>query len=154
MAGHQSSETEPTPGRPRPPGVLILIGILIALTSSRILAVAFIPKLEMFGGVAANAWLGPWVVDGILGLILPVALIMMYRVRGPRIWGALLIYNSLGAFDYLNGLLTQSMHPLPESVAPAWLVLGSLVFTLVVQLLCVGLLLRQDVSAHFLHRAS
>ncbi|MEM1180129.1 MAG: hypothetical protein AAGM22_17440 [Acidobacteriota bacterium] len=130
------------------PRVVLWISILIGSTVTRALAITFIPELEIFGGSAPDVWLGPWVTDGILGVLIPFVIMALWRLRGPRIWGGLLIYNALGAFDYLTGLITQWLHPLPASIAPPGLVYGSLLFTLAAQLTVIVLLFRRDAVAH------
>ena len=127
----------------------MLIGVLIGLTATRALAIAFIPKLTMFGGTAPDAWVGPWVADAVLGLLIPLVIFTLYRFRSARAWGLILLYNGIGAFDYSMGLVTQWQSPLPPSIAPASLVYGSLSFTLVVQLVVIVLLLRRDVVKDF-----
>lgn len=136
-----------SPSAPRK--VHLLIGVLIGLTATRSLALIFIPKLAMFGGAAPDSWAGPWVADAILGLLIPVVLIVLYRFRSARAWGLILLYNGIGAFDYITGLVTQTFHPLPASIAPPWLVFGSLSFTLVVQIVVMALLLRRDIVDYF-----
>ena len=126
-----------------------MISILIGLTAARALAMVFIPKLVMFGGDAPNAWVGPWVADSVLGLLIPVVLVALYRFRTTRTWGLILLYNGLGAFDYSIGLVTQWQTPLPPLMVPGWLVFVSLSFTLSVQLAVILLLLRRDVVGHF-----
>lgn len=41
--------------------ILKIIAILMTLTLFRVQTILFIPKIEMFDGIAPNAWLGPWV---------------------------------------------------------------------------------------------
>lgn len=127
----------------------LTLSVLIALTSTRALAIAFIPRLQMFGGEAPDVWLGPWVVDSMLGAVIPFMIWAVLRLRTQRTWGVLLVYNSVGAFDYVNGLLTQWLHPLPASVAPSWLVYASLVSTLAIQLLVIAMLLRRSTMQLF-----
>lgn len=127
----------------------MLISVLIGLTATRALAIAFIPKLAMFGGAAPDAWVGPWVADVALGLLIPLVLFTLHRIRSARAWGLILLYNGIGAFDYSMGLVTQWQSPLPPSIAPTSLVYGSLSFTLMVQLVVILLLLRRDVVSHF-----
>ena len=103
----------------------------------------------MFGGTAPDVWVGPWIADSVLGLLIPVVLFALYRVRSARAWGLILLYNGIGAFDYSIGLVTQWQSPLPPSIAPTWLVYGSLSFTLTAQLAVIALLLRRDVVNHF-----
>ena len=138
--------------RTGPPRVRTWSAVLIGLTAPRAQTILFLPKLEMFGGEAPDAWLAPWVSDAVLGLLVPVALVVLFRLRGPRAWGALLIYNAVGAFDYSHGLLAQYTDPLPESIASGALVYGGIAFGMTVQLAALVLLLRRDVLQHFLAR--
>lgn len=146
--------TSPSPSdRPASSKVYLLISVLIGLTATRALAMMFIPKLTMFGGTAPDAWVGPWVTDAILGLLIPVVIVAMYRFRKARVWGCRLLYNGIGAFDYATGLVTQSLHPLPASIAPPGLVFGSLSFTLCLQIVVIVLLFRRDVIHDFFRSA-
>ncbi|MEM1248553.1 MAG: hypothetical protein AAGK22_19405 [Acidobacteriota bacterium] len=142
-----------TEARGPSPRVLLWISILTALTFTRAFAFIFLPELKMFGGDVSDVWLGPWVVDSLLGALIPLAIFSVLRRRGAKTWGGLLIYHGLGAFDYGNGLLTQWLHPLPASVAPSGLVFGSLIFTMVIQTAVVVLLFRRAARSHFLQDA-
>lgn len=135
--------------RSAPRRIYLLISILIGLTATRAFAMAFIPKLAMCGGAAPDEWVGPWVADSVLGMLIPVVLIAFYRFRTVRVWGLILLYNGLGAFDYSIGLVTQWQTPLPPSIAPTWLVFVSLSITLTAQLVVIALLLRRDVVHRF-----
>lgn len=146
--------TSPSPSdRPAPPKVYLLISVLIGLTATRALAMLFIPMITMFGGTAPDAWVGPWVTDAILGLLIPVVIIALYRLCTARAWGCLLLYNGIGAFDYASSLVTQLIHPLPASIAPPGLVSGSLSFTLCLQFVVIVLLFRRDVIHDFFRSA-
>ena len=128
----------------------IWIVILIGLTLPRVQTLFFLPKLAMFGGEAPDAWLAAWVSDAVLGLLIPVALFAFLRLRGPAVWGALLIYNAVGAFDYSHGLATQFTDPLPTSIAPGAVVYAGIAICMIAQLAALGLLFRRDVVGHFL----
>lgn len=128
------------------------IALLIALTLPRVQTLFFLPKLAMFGGEAPDAWLAAWVSDAILGLLIPAALFALYRLRGPAVWGALLIYNAVGAFDYSHGLATQFTSPLPASIAPVPAVYAGIGACMVVQLVALALLFRRDVIDFFLSK--
>ncbi len=128
---------------------LLVVNVLMGLTSTRLFALLFIPNLAAFGGEAPDAWLGPWVTDGVLGLLIPLAILAAHRLRSARVWACLIMYNTLGAFDYLTGLVTQSLSPLPASIAPPTLVYGSLSFTLIVQIVVIALLFRRSIVDHF-----
>ena len=127
----------------------IWIAVLIGLTIPRVQTLLFLPKLEMFGGIAPDAWFAAWVSDAILGLLIPLAIYALLRLRGPVVWGALLIYNAVGAFDYSHGLATQFTDPLPASIAPAAVVYVGIGACMLVQLVALALLFRRDVIAHF-----
>ena len=61
----------------------IWIAVLIGLTIPRVQTLLFLPKLEMFGGIAPDAWFAAWVSDAILGLLIPLAIYALLRLRGP-----------------------------------------------------------------------
>ncbi|MEM9328312.1 MAG: hypothetical protein AAGA85_21775 [Bacteroidota bacterium] len=69
------------------------------------------------------------------------------KQRGLKVWGALVAYNAMGAFDYVHGLMAQWTDPLvPNGMmgTPA-LTYGSIGFSLVVQLVVVYLVFRPQV---------
>lgn len=126
------------------------ITLLMAATVFRAQTLLFLPSLEAFGGPADNAWFGPWISDAIIGFLVPVMIFVLWRFRSPRAWGALVVYNGLGAFDYAHGLITQYFHPMPaEMASPLTVYLGIGVF-LVFQLAALTLLFRKQVAADFL----
>lgn len=125
------------------------ITLLMGATIFRAQTVLFLPTVEMFGGAASDGWFGPWLSDSILGFILPVMLFLFWTRRGIRIWGLLVVYNAVGAFDYSQGLLTQYISPMPaEMASPATVYVGIGVF-MVLQLIALWLLFRRDVLDHF-----
>lgn len=131
------------------PSIKWMITLLMAVTIFRAQTVLFVSSVEAFGGPASNAWFGPWVSDAILGFLVPVMIFVLWKVRSPRAWGALVVYNSLGAFDYSHGLITQYFHPMPvEMAAPATVYLGIGVF-MAFQLVAIGLLFRKAVVRDF-----
>ncbi|MEM6362454.1 MAG: hypothetical protein AAF731_20365 [Bacteroidota bacterium] len=121
-----------------------------ALTITRAQAILFLPTLQMFGGASPDPWLGPWVTDSILGVILPIVIYFMLKGSGIKTWTLFIIYSVIGAFDYANGLVTQWLHPLPEEIAGAALVYGSLIASFTFQLLVVILLFRKDVMRFYI----
>jgi hypothetical protein len=131
------------------PFMLKIIAILITLTLFRVQTILFIPKVEMFGGIAPNGWLGPWASDFVIGLLIPVMVYLVLKTKGMRIWGALVIYNAVGAFDYSQGLITQWVSPMPEIMASQMTVYLGIGVFMVFQLVALGLLFRSDVIHHF-----
>jgi hypothetical protein len=125
------------------------IAILMGATMFRVQTILFLPSVEMFGGIAPDAWLAPWFSDAVLGLLVPIMVYIFWRRRGIAAWGALVIYNAVGAFDYATGLATQWIHPMPaEMASPTTVYLGIGVF-MVCQLIALTLLFRGEVVRHF-----
>ncbi len=93
------------------------IATLMAATLFRAQTVLFLPTVEMFGGAAPDGWFGPWLSDATLGFLLPVMLFLFWTQRGIRVWGVLVGYNAVGAFDYFQGLITQYVSPMPAEMA-------------------------------------
>ncbi len=131
------------------PQSIFLIGLLMFLTIFRAQTILFIPKVEMYGGIAPNAWFGPWVSDAIIGFLVPVMLFLLLKRRSIRVWGLLVLYNAVGAFDYSQGLITQWLAPLPEQIASAGQVYGGIGAFMLFQLVALALLFRSDVIHHF-----
>ncbi len=131
------------------PRELNIIAILTGLTISRMMALTFLPTLNMLGGTSPNEWLGPWVTDGILGLLLPVVIYFILKGKGIKTWALLIVYSVLGAFDYATGLVTQWLHPLPFETASPSVVFISLWSTLLFQVVVIILFFRNDVIHHF-----
>lgn len=125
------------------------IAALMAMTVFRTQTVFFLPTVEMFGGIAPDAWFAPWLSDAILGVLVPVALYALLVRRGAAVWGTLVIYNALGAFDYANGLATQWTTPMPAEMASATTVYLGIGVFMVCQLIALGLLFRGDVIEYF-----
>lgn len=124
------------------------IGVLMLLAATRFTVAFRLPSLEMFDGATPDAWIAPWVSDTILGLLVPVMVLLAWRRTGPVVWGALVAYNAVGAFDYVHGLATQWIHPLDNAA----LTYGSITFFLVLQIIVIGLLFRSEVVDHFIGR--
>ena len=133
------------------PNSIIWITILILLTTMRGFMITQLPSLQMFGGINPDAWFAPWVSDTILGILAPLMAYVTLKKRGIKIWGLLLLYNAVGAFDYLHGLATQWTDPLvPDGMfGTPELTYGSIGFSLIVQLVAIGLLFQRDVVTYF-----
>jgi len=125
------------------------IALLIGATLFRAQTVLFLPTVEMFGGIAPNGWFGPWLSDAILGFLVPVMVFIFMTRRGIRVWGALVLYNAVGAFDYSQGLITQFISPMPAEMASATTVYAGIGVFMTLQLIALGLLFRRDVIHHF-----
>ena len=135
----------------RKPSQLRLIAILMGLTFMRIFAATMIPSLEMYGGVNPNAWFGPWISDTILGLLLPFMIYLLLKKRGVKAWAILLMYNAVGAFDYVHGLITEWTDPLiPNGIlGTPELTYGSVTFSLMVQITAIVFLFNSKVIHYF-----
>ncbi len=131
------------------PKTVNIIAILTVLTVSRLMAITFLPTLNRFGGTSPDAWLAPWITDSILGILLPVAIYAILKRKGIKTWGLLIIYSTLGAFDYATGLVVEWQTPLPDETAAPTLVFGSLIATLVFQTIAIFLLFNKEVIIHF-----
>ena len=125
------------------------ITLLMGATIFRAQTILFLPELQMFGGIAPDGWLGPWLSDTIIGFALPVMLYLFWTRRSVAIWGALVAYNAVGAFDYSQGLITQVISPMPVAMASAATVYVGIGLFMGFQLVALGLLLRRDVIAEF-----
>lgn len=125
------------------------IALLMGATVFRAQTVLFLSSVEFMGGPAPDAWFGPWVSDAILGVLVPLMVYAFWARRGVRVWGALVIYNALGAFDYSHGLITQMLHPMPVEMASPTTVYAGIGVFLVFQLVALTLLFRGSVINHF-----
>ncbi|MCB1449247.1 MAG: hypothetical protein KDJ67_03870 [Nitratireductor sp.] len=134
------------------PTIRWAITLLMGVTIFRAQTILFLPQVQMFGGPAPDGWFGPWLSDTIIGFLLPVTLYLFWRQRGTTVWGILVAYNAVGAFDYSQGLITQIISPMPvEMAAPATVYAGIGLF-MVAQMVALGLLFRQEVIAEFTGR--
>ncbi|MGB3407726.1 MAG: hypothetical protein WBA67_09550 [Jannaschia sp.] len=125
------------------------ITLFMGATIFRAQTVLFLPQVEMLGGIAPDGWFGPWLSDAIIGFALPVMLYLFWARRSVRIWGLLVLYNAVGAFDYSQGLITQIISPMPvEMASPATVFVGIGLF-MVFQLAALWLLFRKDVVQAF-----
>ena len=125
------------------------ITLLMGATIFRAQTILFLPELQMFGGIAPDGWFGPWLSDTIIGFALPVMLYLFWTRRSVAIWGALVAYNAVGAFDYSQGLITQMISPMPVEMASAATVYVGIGFFMGFQLVALGLLFRRNVIAEF-----
>ena len=133
------------------PNYVNWIAILILLTGMRFFMFTQLSSLEMFGGVNPDAWFAPWISDTILGALVPLVVFLVLRRRGIVVWGMLLVYNAIGAFDYAHGLLTQWTDPLVPNgmLGTPGLTYGSIGFSLFVQLIVLFLLFQRDVVSYY-----
>ena len=90
------------------PTIKWAIALLMGATIFRVQAGLFLSDLQMFGGPAPDGWFGPWLSDTIIGFLLPVMLFLFWTRRSVAVWGTLIAYNAVGAFDYSQGLITQA----------------------------------------------
>ncbi|KQI67401.1 hypothetical protein AN189_15780 [Loktanella sp. 3ANDIMAR09] len=134
------------------PRIRWAIAVLMGVTIFRAQTILFLPQLEMFGGPAPDGWFGPWLSDTIIGFALPVMLYLFWTRRSAAIWGVLVAYNAVGAFDYSQGLITQVISPMPAEMASATTVYLGIGLFMTAQIAALGLLFRRDVIAAFTGR--
>ena len=127
------------------------IAILIGFTFMRAFMGIQLPSLEMYGGENPDAWFGPWISDTILGILAPFIIYILWRKKGMKVWGILVAYNAIGAFDYAHGLMTQWTDPLiPNGImGTPGLTYGSVGFSFLVQLIVLYLLFRPSIVRYF-----
>jgi hypothetical protein len=125
------------------------IMLLMGATIFRAQTILFLPQVQMFGGIAPDGWFGPWLSDTLIGFALPVMLYLFWTRRSTAVWGVLVAYNAVGAFDYSQGLITQAISPMPVEMASAATVYLGIGLFMVFQLIALGLLFRRDVIAEF-----
>ena len=121
----------------------VVISILILITTLRTAAGTLIPNLEMFGGNMSNAWTGPFFVDVVLGVMAPFVAYLAWKKVGKRLWGFLVVYNAVGAFDYLQGLVISIVITNPFGMT------FPLVLFMTLQITILLLLFRKDVVEHY-----
>ena len=131
------------------PTIKWAITLLMGATIFRAQTILFLPEVQMFGGIAPDGWFGPWLSDTIIGFTLPVMLYLFWTRRSVAIWGALVAYNAVGAFDYSQGLITQMISPMPVEMASATTVYVGIGLFMCFQLVALGLLFRRDVITEF-----
>lgn len=134
------------------PSIRWAIAMLMGVTIFRAQTILFLPELQMFGGPAQDGWFGPWLSDTIIGFAVPVMLYLFWTRRGVAVWGALVAYNAVGAFDYSQGLITQAISPMPAEMASATTVYLGIGLFMAAQIAALGLLFRRDVIAAFAGR--
>ncbi|NJO33697.1 MAG: hypothetical protein HC869_11695 [Rhodospirillales bacterium] len=125
------------------------ITLLTGATVFSAQTILFLSQLQMFGGLAPDGWFGPWLSDTIIGFGVPVMLYLFWSRRSVAVWGTLVGYNALGAFDYSKGLITQAISPMPVEMASAATVYVRIGLFMVAQIVALGLLFRRDVIAEF-----
>jgi len=131
------------------PKIKWAITLLMGVTIFRAQTILFLPQVQMCGGPAPDGWFGPWLSDTIIGFILPVMLYLFWTRRGVAVWGTLVAYNAVGAFDYSQGLITQAISPMPVEMASAAMVYTGIGLFMCLQLVALGLLFRREVIAEF-----
>ena len=68
---------------------------------------------------------------------------------GIVMWGILIIYNSIGAFDYAEGVVTQMLHPQKDGEFPVAAIYSSIGGCGILQLITIGLLFSTSAIDHF-----
>lgn len=131
------------------PTIKWAIALLMGVTIFRVQTILFLPEVQMFGGIAPNGWFGPWLSDTIIGFVVPVMLYLFWTRRSVAVWGVLVAYNAVGAFDYSQGLITQAISPMPVEMASAATVYLGISLFMVAQLVVLVLLFRRDVINGF-----
>eukprot|EP00966_Prymnesium_polylepis_P003308 76018-Prymnesium_polylepis.1 len=138
------------------PSELYAFVAVLAMTIPRtLMIVQLIPKgntVKMLGGPNPNGWLGPWVTDSILGLLVPVMIALSLTLKGVPLLACLFAYNILGAYDYAHGLLTQYLEPqaffMWKPAVPSQIYF-SIGFGCVCNITCAVLLLTAPVQHYF-----
>ncbi len=131
------------------PTIKWAITLLMSVTIFRAQTILFLPQVQMFGGIAPDGWFGPWLSDTIIGFALPVMLYLFWARRSVAVWGALVAYNAVGAFDYSQGLITQAISPMPVEMASAATVYLGIGLFMAAQIVALGLLFHGKVIAEF-----
>lgn len=84
--------------------------------------------------------------------MVPLMVYLFWRGRSVAVWGVLVIYNAVGAFDYATGLATQWTDPMPVEMASATTFYLGIGLFMVCQLIALAMLFGSDVIAHFADR--
>jgi hypothetical protein len=108
--------------------MVIAMLVSMSLTVSRVTMMTKIKTCKMFGGVNPDEWFGPWVTDSTMGCLVPVVVGIASFGKGRVLWGILVGYNCIGAFDYANGLMVQYMSPQADGQFPPTAIYGSIGF--------------------------
>ena len=108
------------------PGTVIAMLVFMSLTFSRVTMITKIKTCKMFGGVNPDEWYSLWVTDSTMGCLLPVVVGIASFGKGRVLWGILVGYNCIGAFDYANGLMCQFMSPQADGQFPPTAIYGSI----------------------------
>ena len=136
------------------PALVKVVGGLLCYTLTRTMMAGQLKSAKMFGGENPDGWFGPWFSDTILGLLTPFAIYGAFTGEGVVAWGLLLSFNALGAYDYMNGLLAQYMHPMVKMLGnpapPAAVIYGSIGLGCLCQIVNVILLLQNDAIQFFI----
>ena len=136
------------------PNEVMAVGGLLCYTLTRFMMAGQLKSAKMFGGENPDGWFGPWFSDTILGLLTPFAIYGAFTGEGVGAWGLLLSFNVLGAYDYMNGLAAQYMHPqvtmLGKPAPPAAVIYGSIGLGCLCQIVNVILLLQNDTIQFFI----
>jgi hypothetical protein len=110
------------------PSAVIAMLVFMSLTISRVYMITKIKTCKMFGGVNPDEWFGPWVTDSTMGCLLPVVVGIAAYGQGRVLWGILVGYNCIGAYDYANGLMCQFMSPQADGQFPPTAIYASVGF--------------------------
>lgn len=131
---------------------ILWISILLGITGMRAFMGFQLPSLQMFGGINPDAWLAPWLSDTILGILVPLMIYLTLRKNGVEVWGILVAYNAIGAFDYVHGLMAEFTDPLIPNglMGSPELVYGSIGFSLALQCLVLFFLFKPNMIRHFI----
>lgn len=90
--------------------IIIVIPILILITTLRTATGTLIPNLEMFGGNFSNAWTAPFFADVALGVMAPFVAYLTWKKVGKRLWGFLVVYNTVGGVRLLARTCDKHTH--------------------------------------------
>jgi len=138
------------------PTELKIVVALLGFTLSRTPMFVQLPTLKMFGGVNPNGWLGVWVGDTALGLLTPFFMYAALKMKGLKVWAALIAFNCVGAWDYATGAGVEYVDPCVELMGdpanPA-MIYGCCGLMGLFQVINAYLLLSESVMVHFGYKA-